>query len=138
MNLPDAPIAHEGFFATHFFTVSDREIHQIRGPRRCDLRRRFQTVFFCAVRIGQPGRSILGATRPRVVIVGGGFGGLFATRELAGAPVSVTLIDKRNYHLFRPMLCGIPTPVRLAVIVGQPSEAGPYTIRGTSTPAALS
>ena len=51
----------------------------------------------------------MGATRPRVVIVGGGFGGLFATRELAGAPVSVTLIDKRNYHLFRPMLRGIPT-----------------------------
>jgi NADH:ubiquinone reductase (H+-translocating) len=41
---------------------------------------------------------------PRVVIVGGGFGGLFATRALAGAPVNVVLIDKRNYHLFRPML----------------------------------
>ena len=43
-------------------------------------------------------------TQPRVVIVGGGFGGLYAARALAGAPVSVTLIDKRNYHLFRPML----------------------------------
>src|SRR5437870_9331804 len=42
--------------------------------------------------------------KPRVVIVGGGFGGLYAARALAGAPVSVTLIDKRNYHLFRPML----------------------------------
>jgi NADH dehydrogenase len=40
--------------------------------------------------------------QPRVVIVGGGFGGLYAARALAGAPVSVTLIDKRNYHLFRP------------------------------------
>ncbi len=40
----------------------------------------------------------------RVVIVGGGFGGLYAARELNGAPVHVTLIDKRNYHLFRPML----------------------------------
>ena len=45
-----------------------------------------------------------GSTQPRVVIVGGGFGGLYAARALAGAPVSVTLIDKRNYHLFRPML----------------------------------
>jgi NADH dehydrogenase len=36
--------------------------------------------------------------------VGGGFGGLYAARELNGAPVHVTLIDKRNYHLFRPML----------------------------------
>jgi NADH:ubiquinone reductase (H+-translocating) len=51
----------------------------------------------------------LNATQPRVVIVGGGFGGLFATRELAGAPVSVTLIDKRNYHLFRPMLYQVAT-----------------------------
>jgi NADH dehydrogenase len=53
--------------------------------------------------------AILSATQPRVVIVGGGFGGLFATRELAGAPVSVTLIDKRNYHLFRPMLYQVAT-----------------------------
>src|SRR5216110_2817386 len=43
-------------------------------------------------------------TQPRVFIVGGGFGGLYAARALAGAPVSVTLIDKRNYHLFRPLL----------------------------------
>jgi NADH dehydrogenase len=42
--------------------------------------------------------------KPRVVIVGGGFGGLYAARALADAAVSVTLIDKRNYHLFRPML----------------------------------
>jgi NADH dehydrogenase len=39
---------------------------------------------------------------PRVVIIGGGFGGLYAARGLARAPVSVTLVDKRNYHLFRP------------------------------------
>jgi NADH dehydrogenase len=41
---------------------------------------------------------------PRVVIVGGGFGGLSATRALRDAPVHVTLVDKRNSHLFRPML----------------------------------
>ena len=41
---------------------------------------------------------------PRVVVVGGGFGGLNAVRGLSGAPVQVTLIDKRNCHLFRPML----------------------------------
>jgi NADH:ubiquinone reductase (H+-translocating) len=49
------------------------------------------------------------STLPRVVVVGGGFGGLFATRALARAPVSVTLIDKRNYHLFRPMLYQVAT-----------------------------
>ena len=41
--------------------------------------------------------------------MGGGFGGLYAARSLAGAPVSVTLIDKRNYHLFRPMLYQVAT-----------------------------
>ena len=49
------------------------------------------------------------AKRPRVVIVGGGFGGLYAARALAGASVSVTLIDKRNYHLFRPLLYQVAT-----------------------------
>jgi NADH dehydrogenase len=47
--------------------------------------------------------------QPRVVIVGGGFGGLYSARALAGAPVSLTLIDKRNYHLFRPMLYQVAT-----------------------------
>ena len=44
-----------------------------------------------------------------VIIVGGGFGGLSAARALRGAPLSVTLIDKRNYHLFRPMLYQVAT-----------------------------
>ncbi|HJY06018.1 MAG TPA: FAD-dependent oxidoreductase, partial [Bryobacteraceae bacterium] len=44
-----------------------------------------------------------------MVIVVGGFGGLYAARELAGVPVSVTVIDKRNYHLFRPMLYQVAT-----------------------------
>lgn len=46
---------------------------------------------------------------PRVIIVGGGFGGLYAARALRSAPVHVTLIDKRNYHLFRPMLYQVAT-----------------------------
>lgn len=46
---------------------------------------------------------------PRVVIVGGGFGGLYAARGLARAPVSITLLDKHNYHLFRPMLYQVAT-----------------------------
>jgi NADH:ubiquinone reductase (H+-translocating) len=51
----------------------------------------------------------LSAHLPRVVIVGGGFGGLYAARALAGAPVNITLIDRRNYHLFRPMLYQVAT-----------------------------
>jgi NADH dehydrogenase len=46
---------------------------------------------------------------PRVVIVGGGFAGLYAARGLAHAPVQVTLIDKHNYHLFRPMTYQVAT-----------------------------
>jgi NADH:quinone reductase (non-electrogenic) len=44
------------------------------------------------------------ATRPRVVVLGAGFGGLFATKALAKAPVDITLIDRHNYHLFQPLL----------------------------------
>jgi NADH dehydrogenase len=44
------------------------------------------------------------STRPHVVIVGAGFGGLWAAKELAGAPVDVTLIDRNNYHSFFPLL----------------------------------
>jgi NADH dehydrogenase len=46
---------------------------------------------------------------PHVVIVGGGFGGLAAARGLRKAAVRVTLIDKRNYHVFRPMLYQVAT-----------------------------
>ena len=46
---------------------------------------------------------------PHVVIIGAGFGGLHATQRLAGKPVRVTLIDKRNYHLFQPLLYQVAT-----------------------------
>ncbi len=45
----------------------------------------------------------------RVVIIGGGFGGLRAARALRRAPVDVTLIDRRNYHLFQPLLYQVAT-----------------------------
>ncbi|MBI1729304.1 NAD(P)/FAD-dependent oxidoreductase [Candidatus Acetothermia bacterium] len=45
----------------------------------------------------------------RVVIIGGGFGGLFAAKSLKKAPVEVTLIDRRNFHLFQPLLYQVAT-----------------------------
>jgi NADH:ubiquinone reductase (H+-translocating) len=42
--------------------------------------------------------------RPKVIIIGGGFGGLSAAQALKSAPVDVTVIDRRNYHLFQPLL----------------------------------
>ncbi len=43
-------------------------------------------------------------TYPKVVIIGGGFGGLYAAKALANKPVSVTLIDRKNHHTFQPLL----------------------------------
>jgi NADH:ubiquinone reductase (H+-translocating) len=45
----------------------------------------------------------------RVAIVGGGFGGLQAAKHLAGAPVELTLIDRRNFHLFQPLTYQVAT-----------------------------
>jgi NADH:ubiquinone reductase (H+-translocating) len=45
----------------------------------------------------------------RVVVIGGGFGGLYAAKALGNAPVQVTLIDKRNFHLFQPLLYQVAT-----------------------------
>src|SRR5213080_4007701 len=47
--------------------------------------------------------------KSKVVIIGGGFGGLSAAQALKSAPVEVTLIDRRNYHLFQPLLYQVAT-----------------------------
>src|SRR5438105_6553220 len=48
-------------------------------------------------------------SHPRVVIVGGGFGGLSAAKALANKPFDVTLIDRNNHHLFQPLLYQVAT-----------------------------
>ena len=48
-------------------------------------------------------------SQPRVVIVGGGFGGLYTAQALRKAPAAVTLIDRRNFHLFQPLLYQVAT-----------------------------
>src|SRR5512136_2284119 len=48
---------------------------------------------------------------PRVVIVGGGFGGLNTARALKHAPVEIVLIDRANHHLFQPLLYQVATSV---------------------------
>jgi NADH dehydrogenase len=57
----------------------------------------------------------------RVVVVGSGFGGLFATRALRGVPVDVTLIDRTNHHLFQPLLYQVATGIL------SPGEIAPAT-----------
>jgi NADH dehydrogenase len=49
------------------------------------------------------------SARPHVVIVGGGFGGLYAARALRRAPVRITLVDRRNHHVFQPLLYQVAT-----------------------------
>ena len=57
---------------------------------------------------------------PRVVIIGGGFGGLYAAKALRSAPLSVTLIDRRNHHVFQPLLYQVATAGLSAIDIGEP------------------
>jgi NADH dehydrogenase len=95
--------------------------------------------------------------RPRIVIVGGGFGGLAAVSALKGLDASITLIDRRNHHLFQPLLYQVATttlgpseiawPIRqlvhrrrevttlLATVVGVDTAAGTVRLEdGTAVP----
>ncbi|MCC6801312.1 MAG: NAD(P)/FAD-dependent oxidoreductase [Anaerolineae bacterium] len=61
--------------------------------------------------------------RPRVIIVGAGFGGLYAAQALKGKPVDVLLIDRQNYHTFTPLLYQVAT-------CGLEAEEIAYPVRG--------
>ena len=58
--------------------------------------------------------------RPRIVIIGAGFGGLSAAHGLAGAAADVTVIDRRNYHLFQPLLYQVATAGLSPAQIAQP------------------
>lgn len=58
--------------------------------------------------------------RPRVVIVGGGFAGLHAAKALRRAPVDVVLVDKRNHHLFQPLLYQVATAALASTDIARP------------------
>lgn len=60
------------------------------------------------------------SAKPKVVIVGGGFGGLWAARSLANKPVEVTLIDRKNHHVFQPLLYQVATAVLSPGEIAQP------------------
>ena len=62
-------------------------------------------------------------TRPHVVIVGAGFGGLAAARALRRAKVVVTLIDQRNHHLFQPLLYQVATAGLSPADIAEPIRA---------------
>ena len=58
--------------------------------------------------------------RPNIVIIGGGFGGLWAAKSLAEKPVDVTLIDRKNHHVFQPLLYQVATAVLSPGEIAQP------------------
>ena len=63
------------------------------------------------------------STKHRVVIVGGGFGGLYTAQALRKAPVEVTLIDRRNFHLFQPLLYQVATGALSPANIASPLRA---------------
>jgi NADH:ubiquinone reductase (H+-translocating) len=66
------------------------------------------------------GCALAAATRARVVIVGCGFGGLFAARALKRAPADVLVIDRNNYHLFQPLLYQVASAALAPADIAQP------------------
>jgi NADH dehydrogenase len=62
----------------------------------------------------------LDGKRPHVLILGGGFGGLYCARALADAPVRITLLDRRNHHLFQPLLYQVATAALNPADIAQP------------------
>src|SRR5437764_14988350 len=71
-------------------------LEHARGASRFDLPMR-------------PSPNSTAPRRHRVVIVGAGFGGLFAARALRRAPLDVTVVDRTNHHLFEPLLYQVAT-----------------------------
>src|SRR5262245_24475574 len=62
-------------------------------------------------------------SRPRVAIIGAGFGGLSAAKQLAGESFDVTVVDQHNYHLFQPLLYQVATAALSPADIASPIRA---------------
>ena len=67
-----------------------------------------------------PRSDVAGAARPRVLIIGCGFGGIEAVRNLSKAPVEIVLVDRTNHHLFQPLLYQVATAGLSAPAISAP------------------
>jgi NADH dehydrogenase len=72
-----------------------------------------------------------GGGRPKVVVVGGGFGGVNVTRQLAKTDVDVTIVDRTNHHLFQPLLYQVATGIMPEGLI---APALRRVVRGQRTP----
>src|SRR5688572_21967282 len=68
-------------------------------------------------------------SRPHLVVIGGGFCGLWCTRALASAPIAITLVDRANHHLFQPLLYQVATAGLSAGDIAAPLR---HILRGQS------
>src|SRR5439155_19658267 len=85
----------------------------MRGKPAAELTRGAQTMAEAAA-------TPNGARRNRVVILGGGFAGINAAMELAKLPVDTTIVDRKNYHLFHPLLDQVALAVLSPAVIPQP------------------
>jgi NADH dehydrogenase len=85
--------------------------HNFKFTAHNILTRRPRAVWFKFSHMSNPAR---------VVVIGGGFAGLWAVRRLRRAPVSITLIDRRNHHLFQPLLYQVATAGLAAPSIAAP------------------
>src|SRR5438132_12423972 len=72
---------------------------------------------------GRNHRPSSASATPTVVVIGGGFGGLYAARSLARYPVRLVLIDRVNYHLFQPLLYQVATAALSPGDIAEPLRA---------------
>src|SRR6187399_1954191 len=86
-------------------------------------------------RRGRCTRNTLGVKNmgdmPKVVIIGGGFGGLWAAKALGDEAVEVTLIDRKNHHVFQPLLYQVATAVLSPGEIAQPIRRILHKYRNT-------
>src|SRR5438132_8689385 len=65
----------------------------------------------------------MNSKRPRVVIVGAGFAGLYAAKSLSKLPVEITIVDKKNHHTFQPLLYQVALAVLSPAEIASPIRA---------------
>ena len=71
-------------------------------------------------KLAKPLETGTSSKRPRVIVVGGGFGGIHAAKALADMPVEVTVLDRRNHHIFQPLLYQVALAVLSPANIAQP------------------